>query len=31
MMNISVQATNVGQQISLPRSRVEDLEAEGVT
>lgn len=31
MMNISMQATNVGQQISLPRSRIEDLEAEGVT
>jgi hypothetical protein len=30
-MNISVQATNVGQQITLARSRVEDLEAEGVT
>jgi hypothetical protein len=29
--NISVQATNVGQQISVPRSRAEDLEAEGVT
>ena len=29
--NISMQATNVGQQITLPRSRVEDLEAEGVT
>ncbi len=30
-MNISVQATNVGQQISLPRSSIVDLEAEGVT
>lgn len=30
-MNISMQATNVGQQITLSRSRVEDLEAEGVT
>lgn len=29
--NISMQATNVGQQITLPRSRVQDLEAEGVT
>jgi hypothetical protein len=29
--NISMQATNLGQQITLPRSRVEDLEAEGVT
>jgi hypothetical protein len=30
-MNISVQATNVGQQITLSRSRAGDLEAEGVT
>jgi len=30
-MSISMQATNVGQQISMPRSRAEDLEAEGVT
>ncbi len=30
-MNISVQTTNVGQQITLSRSRVGDLEAEGVT
>ena len=30
-MNISVQSTNVGQQITMPRSRTEDLEAEGVT
>jgi hypothetical protein len=29
--NISMQATNVGQQITMPRSKVEDLEAEGVT
>ena len=30
-VNISMQATNVGQQITVPRSRMEDLEAEGVT
>jgi hypothetical protein len=30
-VNISMQATNVGQQISVPRSQIEDLEAEGVT
>jgi len=30
-MNISMQATNVGQQITMPRSRSEDLEPEGVT
>jgi len=30
-MSISVQAKNVGQQITMPRSKVEDLEAEGVT
>jgi len=30
-MSISMQATNVGQQITMPRSRSEDLEAEGVT
>jgi hypothetical protein len=32
-ISISMQATNVGQQITLPRSRArdEDLEAEGVT
>ena len=30
-MSISMQATNVGQQITMPRSRDEDLEAEGVT
>lgn len=30
-MNISMLATNVGQQITLSRSRVGDLEAEGVT
>jgi hypothetical protein len=30
-VNISMQATNVGQQITVPRSRIEDLEAEGVT
>jgi hypothetical protein len=30
-MSISMQATNVGQQITMPRSRTEDLEAEGVT
>jgi hypothetical protein len=30
-MSISMQATNVGQQIKMPRSRAEDLEAEGVT
>ena len=30
-MNISVQSTNVGQQITMPRSQSEDLEAEGVT
>jgi hypothetical protein len=30
-MNISMQATNVGQKITVPRSRTEDLEAEGVT
>jgi hypothetical protein len=29
--NISMRATNVGQQISLSRSRTGDLEAEGVT
>jgi hypothetical protein len=29
-MNISMQATNVGQQITLARPRVEDVEAEGV-
>jgi hypothetical protein len=30
-MNISMQATNVGQQIKMPASVVADLEAEGVT
>jgi hypothetical protein len=30
-MSISMQATNVGQQIKMPRSRAEDLETEGVT
>lgn len=30
-MNISVQATNVGQQIKMPASVAADLEAEGVT
>lgn len=30
-VNISMQATNVGQQIAVPRSRTEDLEAKGVT
>jgi hypothetical protein len=30
-MNISVQATNVGQQITVPRSTAEELEIEGVT
>ena len=30
-VNISMQATNVGQQITVPRSPTEDLEAEGVT
>jgi hypothetical protein len=30
-VNISMQATNVGQQITVPRSRMADLEAEGVT
>jgi hypothetical protein len=30
-MSISMQATNVGQQITMPRSRAEDLEAEGLT
>jgi hypothetical protein len=30
-MSISMQATNVGQQITMPRSSVADLEAEGVT
>lgn len=30
-VNISMQATNVGQQITVPRSRTEDLEVEGVT
>jgi hypothetical protein len=30
-MSISMQATNVGQQITMPRSGAEDLEAEGVT
>jgi hypothetical protein len=30
-MSISMQATNVGQQISLSRSRTGDLEAEGMT
>lgn len=30
-VSISMKATNVGQQITLPRSKVEDLEAEGVT
>ncbi len=30
-MSISMQANNVGQQITVPRSRAEDLEAEGVT
>lgn len=30
-MSISMQATNVGQKITVPRSRVTDLEAEGVT
>jgi hypothetical protein len=30
-MSISMQATNVGQQITMPRSRAEDLETEGVT
>jgi hypothetical protein len=29
--NISMQATNVGQQITLPKSHIEDLEVEGVT
>jgi hypothetical protein len=31
MLNISVQATNVGQQITVPRSKTADLETEGVT
>jgi hypothetical protein len=31
MMSISMQATNVGQQITMPRSSVADREAEGVT
>jgi hypothetical protein len=30
-MSISMQATNVGQQITVPRSRAADLEVEGVT
>lgn len=30
-MNISMQATNVGQQIRMPRSAAEELETEGVT
>ena len=30
-MSISVQSTNVGQQISVPKSEVSDLETEGVT
>jgi hypothetical protein len=31
MVNISMQATNVGQQITAPKLGVEDLEVEGVT
>lgn len=30
-MSISMKSTNVGQQITMPRSEVRDLEAEGVT
>lgn len=30
MVNISMQATNVGQQISVPKKAAEDLEVEGV-
>jgi hypothetical protein len=30
-MSISMQSTNVGQQITVPRSRAADLEVEGVT
>lgn len=31
MVNISMHATNVGQQITSPKSKVNDLEVEGVT
>ena len=31
MMNISIHSKNVGQEISVPRSKAQDLEAEGVT
>lgn len=31
MVNISMQATTVGQQITVPKAQVEDLEVEGVT